>query len=115
MFGLENFALIALFFIFVYLIYKGIKLLFRYLLIAGVSAAFPIIAIKYLGFSWPLTLGTILAFVYLGILGYTIYLGLSIVEKIGKPIIGIVSGKKKKEKQIEKRVKELEKKEKEKE
>ncbi len=109
MFGIETLALIVLFFIFVYLVYKGIKLLFRYLLISGVSALFPIIAIKYLGVNWPLNLGTILVFVYLGVLGYTIYLGLSVIEKIGKPIVGLASRKKKKEKEREKRVEKLEK------
>lgn len=113
MFGIENIGLIVLFFIFVYLVYKGVKLLIKYLIIAGISAVFPIVAIKYFGFNIPLTLGTILAFVYLGVLGYTIYLGLSLVEKIGKPVVGLAGGKKKKEKQIEKRLKELEKKEKE--
>lgn len=112
MFGIEIVALVVLFFIFVYLVYKGIKLLFRYLLIAGVSSLFPVIAIKYFGFNWPLNLGTILAFVYLGVIGYTIYLGLSVLEGVIKFFVRASGLKKNKEKELEKRVKELEKKEK---
>ncbi len=112
MLGIETVALVILFLIFVYLVYKGIKLLFRYLVIAGVSALFPVIMIKFFGVSWPLTLGTILAFVYLGILGYTIYLWLSVLEGIGKGVISVFGLKKNKEKEIEKRVEKLEKKEK---
>ncbi|RLJ02631.1 MAG: hypothetical protein DRP10_00665 [Candidatus Aenigmatarchaeota archaeon] len=114
MLDVATIGLIVLLFIFIYLVYKGIKLLFRYLLIAGISAIFPIVAVKYLGFSFPLNLGTILVFVYLGVLGYTIYLCLSVIEKIGKPIIGVLSSKKKKEKELEKRIKKLEEENKEK-
>ena len=95
MFSLELLALIALFFIFIYIVYQSIRLLFKYLIIAFVSALFPIILIKFFGVNLPLNLSTILIFIYLGITGYTIYLSLSIIEKIGKGIIKIFRKKKK--------------------
>lgn len=95
MFSLELLALIALFFIFIYVVYQSIRLLFRYLIIAFTSALFPIILVKFFDVNLPLNLSTILIFIYLGITGYTIYLSLSIIEKIGKGIIKIFRKKKK--------------------
>ena len=114
MLDIATIGLIILLVIFIYLVYKGIKLLFKYLLIAGISAIFPVIAVKYLGFSFPLNMETILVFVYLGILGYTIYLSLSVIEKAGKSLVNLFGSKKKKEKELERRIKNLEKKENEK-
>jgi len=116
MLDIATIGLIILLVIFIYLVYKGIKLLFKYLLIAGIgiSAIFPVIAVKYLGFSFPLNMETILVFVYLGILGYTIYLSLSVIEKVGKSLVNLFGSKKKKEKELERRIKNLEKKDNEK-
>jgi hypothetical protein len=98
---LEILASVALFFIFIYLVYQGVKLLFRYLIIAFASALFPIVLIKLFGMALPLTLGTILAFVYLGIIAYTIYLVLGLAEKIGKFIAKLFGGSKKKKEESE--------------
>ncbi|RLI99241.1 MAG: hypothetical protein DRP06_03830 [Candidatus Aenigmatarchaeota archaeon] len=97
MFDLEVAGIVVLFLIFVYLVYKGVELLLRYLAISCISALFPVIMIVFFGVDWPLNLGTILFFVYLGILGYTIYTGLSFIEMIVKSISKLFSdGKKKK-------------------
>ncbi len=98
MFDIEIAGIVVLFLIFVYLVYKGVKLLLRYLAISTISALFPVIMIVFFGVDWPLNLGTILFFVYLGILGYTIYISLSFIEAIIKSISKLFSdGKKKKE------------------
>jgi len=94
---LEILAFVALFFIFIYLVYYGIQLLLKYLIIVIASAVFPYILTKFFGVNIPLTLGTILAFVYLGIIGYTIYLCLGIIEKICKSITRVFRSKKKDE------------------
>ena len=96
MFDVEIAGIIFLFIIFVYLVYKGVKLLLRYLAISSISALFPVIMIIFFGVDWPLTLGTILFFTYLGVLGYTIYLSLSFIEAIVKSILKLFSGRKKK-------------------
>jgi len=96
MFDIEIAGIIFLFIIFVYLVYKGVKLLLRYLAISSISALFPVIMIIFFGVDWPLTLGTILFFIYLGVLGYTIYLSLSFIEAIVKSILKLFSGRKKK-------------------
>ena len=95
MFNLELLALIGLLFIFIYLVYLGIKILLRFVIIAFASALFPFILVKLFGVDIPLNLSTILIFVYLGILGYSIYLGLSIIEKIIKFVFGIFRSRKK--------------------
>ncbi len=96
MFDIEVAGIVVLFIIFVYLVYKGVKLFLRYLAISGISALFPVILIVFFRVDWPLTLGTILFFTYLGILGYTIYLSLSFIEAIVKSISKLFSGGKKK-------------------
>lgn len=96
MLDLEIAGIVVLFLIFVYLVYKGVKLLLRYLAISSISALFPVIMILLFGIDWPLNLGTILFFIYLGILGYTIYLSLSIIESLVKSISKLFSGGKKK-------------------
>ncbi len=97
MFDIELLALVALFFIFIYLFYQGVKLLMKYLVIAVASAIFPFVLIKFFGVDLALTWGTIIAFVFLGIFAYTIYLGLSFIEKIVKGIIRLFGGGKKEE------------------
>ena len=94
MFNLELLALIGLLFIFIYLVYLGIKILLSFIIIAFASALFPFILVKLFGMDIPLNLSTVLIFVYLGILGYSIYLGLSIIEKIIKFVFGIFRSRK---------------------
>ncbi len=101
MFDIEIAGVIFLFIIFVYLVYKGVKLLLKYFAIASISASFPIILIVFFGVDWPLNLGTILFFIYLGILGYTIYLSLSFIEAIVKSVSKLFSGGNKKKKEEE--------------
>ncbi|MCK4429591.1 MAG: hypothetical protein KAU95_04390 [Candidatus Aenigmarchaeota archaeon] len=96
MFGVETAGLVVLFIICLYLAYKGIILLSRYLLIVFISALFPVALIKFFGVNLPLTIGTILAFVYLGVISYTIYLGLSVIEVIGKSAVKLLGLKEKK-------------------
>jgi hypothetical protein len=94
MFDLELLALIGLFFIFIYIVYQGIRILLRYLIIAFASALFPFVLVKLFGVDIPLNLSTILVFIYLGIIGYSIYLGLGVVEKIARFVVRLFRGKK---------------------
>lgn len=114
MFNLEIIALVALLFLFILLVYAGVKTLFRYIIVTGASAIFPLILILVFGVNLPLTLETILTFVYIGLFGYGIYRILSVFEIIGKFIGKLFGIKTDEEKKLEKRIDKLEKQNKEK-
>lgn len=101
MFSVETVGLLVLFIMVLYLAYKGLLLLTKYLLIVFISAILPVVLIKFFEVDLPLTIGTILVSVYLGVIGYTIYLGLSVLEVIGKSAVKLLGLKKKKKRNEE--------------
>ena len=71
----------------------------RYLVIAVASAIFPFVLVRFFGVDLALTVSTVIAFVFLGIFAYTIYIGLGFIEKIAKGIIKLFGlGKREEEK-----------------
>jgi hypothetical protein len=78
-----------LFFLFIIVAYKVVKLLLRALLIAVMGGLFPIFANMFLGMSIPITLGNILWFAMTGVEIYFVYVILcgigKIAELISKP------------------------------
>ncbi len=75
------FIFLALFFVFILLAYKVVKILVRALIIAVIAGLFPIFANMYLGFSFDITLGSLLRFAMMGAEIYFVY---HIIVSFGK-------------------------------
>jgi hypothetical protein len=109
--------ILILFVVFLILIKKVMKTVINIIIVSAASAAFPLV-LRFLGFSIPFNLDTILFFLILGLglymfylLGKIIYSALGIVEKSAKIVTSPFRGnelEKKVEKIIEKKEKKKE-------
>ncbi len=106
--------ILLLFVVFLVLIKKVVKTIINIVIVSAASAAFPLV-LRFLGFSVPLNIDTILFFLIIGLglymfylLGKIIYSALGIVEKSAKIVAYPFRGnglEKKVEKIIEKKEK----------
>lgn len=95
---------VVIFIIFVIFVKKALGILFNSFLIAAISAVFPVFMNSFAGYSFPLTAGTFVFFVSLGLGLYALYL-------IAKFVHGLLAAlEKRSNSNLEDRVKKLEKK-----
>lgn len=87
MFDVTLFLAIAAFVLFVYLLYRAVKLFVKFVAFVGLSALFPIIAVKVFNVGWELTPELIVSFAMLGVLGFFVYYGLSLLEALSKSVV----------------------------
>lgn len=78
---------IASFVLFLYLLYRAVKLFVKFVAFVGLSALFPIIAVKVFGVNWDLTAELIVSFAMLGVLGFFVYYGLSLLEALTRSVV----------------------------
>jgi len=84
MFDVVIFGALILFGFFVYLLYRAAKLFVKFVAFVGLTALFPIIMVKVFNVGWNLTPQLIFSFALLGVLGFFVYYGLSILETFSK-------------------------------
>ena len=88
------FVFFLLFFLFIIIAYKVVKMLVRALIVAVISGLFPVFAKMFLGFSIDITLQNILWFAITGVEIYFVYCILVSIGKIAEIITKPFSGKK---------------------
>jgi hypothetical protein len=86
----------ALFFIFIILAYKVVKLLVRALIVAVIAGLFPFFANMFLGMSIPITIGNVIWFSMTGVEIFFVYTILMSIGKIASIITSPFRGGKKK-------------------
>jgi hypothetical protein len=84
----------GLFFVFILLAYKVVKVLLRALVVAVIAGLFPVFANMFLGFSFDITLPTIIRFAMMGAEMYFIYHILVSIGKIAEFVTKPFRGKK---------------------
>lgn len=66
--------------LFLYLVYRAVKIMVKFIAFVGLSALFPVIMVKVFGMDWALTWQLVGSFALVGVLGFFIYYGLAILE-----------------------------------
>jgi hypothetical protein len=84
----------GLFFVFILLAYKAVKVLFRALIVAAIAGFFPVFANMFLGFSFEITIPNIIRFAMMGAEMYFIYHILVSIGKIVEFVLKPFTGKK---------------------
>jgi len=83
-----TFVLLTLFVVFIIVARKVVRTVMTVVWIAVLSAIFPVVANYFLGFSFPLEVGTFVTFITLGVGLFALYM----VAKIIYKILGIFEG-----------------------
>jgi hypothetical protein len=84
MFDVVIFGALIMFGLFVYLLYRAAKLFVKFVAFVGIAALFPIIMVKVFNIGWTLTKDLIIQWALLGVVGFFVYYGLSILETFSK-------------------------------
>ena len=85
---------LGLFFVFILLAYKVVKILIRALIMAVIAGLFPVFANMYLGFSFELSLSTFLSFAIMGAEMFFVYHILVSIGTIAEFVMKPFGGKK---------------------
>ena len=85
---------LGLFFVFILLAYKVVKILVRALIIAVIAGLFPVFANMYLGFSFDISLSTFISFAMMGAEIYFIYHILVSIGRIAEFVLKPFGGRK---------------------
>ncbi len=88
------FIFLALFFVFILLAYKVVKILVRALVVAVIAGLFPVFANMYLGFAFDLSLATFVKFAMMGAEIYFVYHILVSIGRIAEFVMKPFEGKK---------------------
>jgi hypothetical protein len=84
MFDVMIFGALVLFGFLIYLLYRAAKLFVKFVAFVGLTALFPIIMVKVFNVGWTLDYRLIFYFAILGVIGFFVYYGLSILETFSK-------------------------------